>query len=64
VRAVVLYDEDGTNTKIIEGFKITTQLVKRGRGVALIRVRNENNELVKAYHYSKVYSIEVTYDRS
>lgn len=54
----VVYDVDGTDELIIEGFRIKTQLFKRGRGTALINVYDETGKNTKCFHFTKIYYME------
>lgn len=54
-RVTVIYDMDGTNVEKIEGYRVTIQL--RPRGNAIIRVLDEDNQILEAHHYRKAYKI-------
>jgi hypothetical protein len=54
----VVFDKDGTDELVIDGFRITTQLFKRGSGTALVNVYDETGKNTKCFHFAKVYYME------
>lgn len=58
MKLLVVFDKDGTSEMNIEGYRISSQMFKRGSGTVLINVYDENGKNTKCFHFSKVYYME------